>query len=50
MLCLQASIGAVNDLADAEADRVGKPAKPETGDTVAVLSQALQVFGGELIE
>jgi 4-hydroxybenzoate polyprenyltransferase len=28
MLCLQASIGAVNDLADAEFDRVGKPAKP----------------------
>jgi len=28
MLCLQASIGAVNDLADIEFDRVGKPAKP----------------------
>jgi len=28
MLCLQASIGTVNDLADAEVDRVGKPAKP----------------------
>ena len=28
MLCLQASIGAVNDLADIEVDRLGKPAKP----------------------
>jgi len=28
MLCMQASIGAVNDLADVEFDRVGKPAKP----------------------
>ena len=28
MLALQASIGAVNDLADIEADRLGKPAKP----------------------
>ena len=28
MLCLQVSIGAVNDLADAPLDRVGKPAKP----------------------
>jgi 4-hydroxybenzoate polyprenyltransferase len=27
MLCLQASIGAVNDLADVEVDRVGKPGK-----------------------
>ena len=28
MFCLQASIGAVNDVADVELDRVGKPAKP----------------------
>jgi 4-hydroxybenzoate polyprenyltransferase len=28
MLCMQASIGAVNDLADIEFDRVGKPDKP----------------------
>jgi 4-hydroxybenzoate polyprenyltransferase len=28
MLCLQASIGAVNDLADVEVDRLGKPTKP----------------------
>lgn len=35
MLCLQASIGAVNDLADAEIDRVGKPAKPIPAGLVA---------------
>ncbi len=28
MLCLQASIGVVNDLADVDVDRIGKPAKP----------------------
>lgn len=49
MLCLQASIGAVNDLADAELDRVGKPAKPiptglvsnEVASAWAVLTAAL---------
>jgi geranylgeranylglycerol-phosphate geranylgeranyltransferase len=35
MLFLQASIGAVNDLADVEFDRVGKPAKPIPAGLVA---------------
>jgi 4-hydroxybenzoate polyprenyltransferase len=36
MFCLQASIGAVNDLADVELDRVGKPAKPIPAGMVSV--------------
>lgn len=36
MLCLQASIGAVNDTADVELDRVGKPAKPIPAGMVSV--------------
>jgi 4-hydroxybenzoate polyprenyltransferase len=35
MLCLQASIGAVNDLADVEVDRLGKPAKPVATGLIA---------------
>ena len=36
MFCLQVSIGAVNDLADIELDRVGKPAKPIPAGMVSV--------------
>lgn len=36
MLCLQVSIGAVNDIADVALDRVGKPAKPIPAGMVSV--------------
>jgi 4-hydroxybenzoate polyprenyltransferase len=36
MFCLQVSIGAVNDIADVELDRVGKPAKPIPAGMVTV--------------
>ena len=38
MLCMQASIGAVNDLADVELDRVGKPAKPIVAGSVSLVA------------
>jgi 4-hydroxybenzoate polyprenyltransferase len=44
MLCLQASIGAVNDLADARLDRVGKPAKPIPAGTVSLSIARMWAF------
>ena len=46
MLCLQASIGAVNDLVDAEADRVGKPGKPIPAELVGVPAARAWAAGG----
>jgi len=45
MLCLQASIGAVNDLADADADHVGKPAKPIPAGAVAPSAARIWAVG-----
>jgi 4-hydroxybenzoate polyprenyltransferase len=46
MFCLQASIGAVNDLADLEADRRGKPAKPLAAGLVSVGTARLLAAAG----
>jgi len=49
MFCLQVSIGAVNDIADVELDRVGKPAKPIPAGMVSVpLARAWAIGAGGL--
>jgi 4-hydroxybenzoate polyprenyltransferase len=46
MFCLQASIGAVNDLADLEHDRQGKPAKPLAAGLVGLRAARLVAVAG----
>jgi len=46
MFCLQASIGAVNDLADLEHDRQGKPAKPLATGLVGLPTAGLVAMAG----
>jgi len=49
MFCLQVSIGAVNDIADIELDRVGKPAKPIPAGMVSVpVARAWAIGAGGL--
>ena len=49
MLCLQVSIGAVNDVTDVELDRLGKPAKPIPAGMVSVpLARAWAIGAGAL--
>jgi 4-hydroxybenzoate polyprenyltransferase len=49
MFCLQVSIGAVNDIADVELDRVGKPAKPIPAGMVTVpMARAWAIGAGGL--
>jgi 4-hydroxybenzoate polyprenyltransferase len=49
MLCLQVSIGAVNDIADSALDRVGKPAKPIPAGMVSVpVARAWAIGAGAL--
>lgn len=49
MFCLQVSIGAVNDIADVELDRVGKPAKPIPARMVSLpLARAWAIGAGGL--
>jgi 4-hydroxybenzoate polyprenyltransferase len=49
MFCLQVSIGAVNDIADVELDRVGKPAKPIPAGLVSVpVARAWAIAAGGL--